>query len=86
MQFAVGSSARAVGYIYNVQIEGDIGGDAKKVHKGKSQIPLLNGVLILFCDTCHTFDVIQVALNHVHDPARRLVECMFGLKTGVVSS
>ena len=48
-----------------------------------SQISLLHGVLIPFCDTCHTFDVIQVALDRVHDPARRLVECMFGLKTGL---
>ena len=51
-----------------------------------SQISLLHGVLIPFCDTCHTFDVSQVALNRDHDPARRLVECMFGLKIGVVSS
>ena len=46
----------------------------------------LHGVLRPFSDICHAIEVIQVALDRVHDPARRLVECMFGLKTGVVSS
>ena len=46
----------------------------------------LHGVLRPFSDMDHPIDVIQVALDRVHDPTRRLVECMFGLKTGVVSS
>ena len=43
----------------------------------------LHGVLRPFSDICHSIDVIQVAPNRVHDPLRRLVGCMFGLKTAL---
>ena len=43
----------------------------------------LHGVLRPFSDICHTIDVIQVAPDRVCDPARRLVECMFDLKTAL---
>ena len=43
----------------------------------------LQGVLRPFCDSCHTIGAIQVAADRVLDQARRLVECMFVLKTGL---
>ena len=43
----------------------------------------LHGVLRPFSDICHSIDVIQVAPNRVCDPPRRLVGCMFGLKTAL---
>ena len=48
-----------------------------------SQMSPLQGVLRLFCDSCHTIGAIQVAADRVLDQARRLVECMFVLKTGL---
>ena len=46
-----------------------------------SQVSPPQGLLRTFGDIYDALDVIQVAADDVLDPARRLVEDMFGLKT-----
>ena len=46
-----------------------------------SQVSSPQGLLRTFGDIYDALDVIQVAADDVLDPARRLVEDMFGLKT-----
>ena len=41
------------------------------------------GLLRTFSDICDTLDVIQVAVDDVLDPARRLVGYMVALKTAL---
>ena len=43
----------------------------------------LHVVLRPLIDICDVFGVIQDAADRVCDPPRRLVECMFGLKTAL---
>ena len=42
-----------------------------------------HGLLRPFSDICHAIDVIQVPPDHVCDPPRRLVGCMFGFITAL---
>ena len=48
-----------------------------------SQVSPPHGLLRTFGDICDTLDVIQVAVDDVLDPARRLVGYMVALKTAL---